>query len=207
MAVRTRIQPLSQSLDIVVRDTLSPAARSKAVAAFAREKLAEAQAQNSRVLGRVPDHRQFVDGAEGKPLDQVRPDGGRIVFEFEIAQDIVPAILAELERVSPVLSGDYRKSHLVFADGRQVLPSEPVPVAREFVFLNPVAYARRIELGKMTMRVPGTDQVYQRATEAAKRRFGNLASIKFSWRAPVGLPQRSRTGRASRVPALIVTMR
>lgn len=207
MAVRTRIQPLSQSLDILVRDTLSPAARSKAVAEFAREKLKEAQAQNSRVLGRMPEHRQFVDGAEGKPLDQVRPDGGRIVFEFEIAQDIVPAIKAELERVSPVLSGDYRKSHLVFADGRQVLPGEPVPAAREFVFLNPVAYARRIELGKMTMRVPGTDQVYQRATEAAKRRFGNLASIRFSFRSPIGTAQAGKAGRASRAPAIVVVMR
>lgn len=207
MAVRTRIQPLSQSLDILVRDTLSPAARSKAVAAFAREKLQEAQAQNSRVLGRMPEHRQFVDGAEGKPLDQVRPDGGRIVFEFEIAQDIVPAILAELERVSPVLSGDYRNSHMVFADGRQVLPGEPVPAAQEYVFLNPQPYARRIELGKMKMRVSGTDRVFQQAQRAAARRFGNLASIRFSYRSPIGTAQTGKAGRASRVPAIVVTMR
>ncbi len=207
MAVRTRIQPLSQSLSILVRDSLSPAARSKVAADFAREKLREAQAQNARVLGREPEFQQFVDGSAGKALDLVNPDRGRIVFEFDIAQDIVPVILAELERVSPELSGDYRKSHLVFADGRQVLAGESVPAAEEYVFLNPVAYARKIELGAMKMRVPGTDRVYQQAQRAAASRFGNIARIRFTYRSPIGTAQSGKAGRASRVPALSVVMR
>lgn len=207
MAVRTRIQPLSQSLDIIVRDTLAPAARSKAVAAFAREKLQEAQAQNRRVLNREPAYKQFVDGVAGRPLDQVRADGGRIAFEFEIAQDIVPAILAELERISPVLSGDYRKAHMVFADGRQVMPGEATPGAEEFVFLNPLPYARTIEVGGMKMRVSGTDRVYQQAARIAAGRFGNLASIRFGYVAPAGSPHRGRAARAARSPAITLNMR
>lgn len=241
MAVRTRIQPFSQALDIIVRDTLSPAARSRAVAAFAREKLREAQAQNSRVLGREPAFRQFVDGTEGRPLEQVRADSGRIVFEFELTEDLVSTVLTLLERFSPVDSGDYKRSHIVFAGGRQVLPGEAVPMASDFVFLNPLPYARKIELGKMKMRRSGTDRVYQQAAQAAMRRFGNLARIQFSYRTPIGTQSnisrvgplrvlRSVTGggdgkgkgrfltgshtragnqaeRASRVPAIIVTMK
>lgn len=207
MAVRTRIQPLSQSLSIIVRDSLSPAARSKVAADFARDQLRQAQAQNARVLGRDPEFQQFVDGSAGKPLEQVNPDRGRIVFVFDIAQDIVPAILAELERFSPVLSGAYKRSHMVFADGRQVLPGEPVPAAAEYVFLNPLPYSRKIELGAMKMRVPGTDRVYQQAQRAAASRFGNIANIRFSYRSPIGTAQSGKAGRASRVPAIVVVMR
>ena len=207
MAVRTRIQPLSQSLSIIVRDSLSPAARSKVAADFARDQLRQAQAQNARVLGREPEFQQFVDGSAGKPLEQVNPDRGRIIFEFDIAQDIVPAILAALESFSPVLSGAYRKSHMLFADGRQVLPGEPVPAAQELVFLNPLPYSRKIEMGKMKMKVSGTDAVYQQAQRAAASRFGNIANIRFSYRSPIGTAQTGKAGRASRVPAIVVVMR
>lgn len=207
MPVSTRIQPLSQALSIVVQDTLSPAARSRAVAGFARETLREAQAQNRRVLKREPAYRQFVDSAEGKPLEQVRADGGRIVFEFDIADDIATAIMAALISVSPEDSGAYKRSHLIFADGRQVLPGEVVPRAEEFVFLNVQPYARAIELGRMRMKVDGTSRVYQQAQRIAAGRFGNLASIKFTYRSPIGTAQSGKAGRATRVPAISVVMR
>lgn len=206
MAVATRIQPIEQTLRLVVDHAISPRAQSTAVAAYARQALKDAQAQNQRALGRVPAHRQFVDGSEGKPLDQVRADGGRIVFTFEIATDIATFILAELQRVSPVDSGDYKASHKLFADGREVAPGEDVSGAEELIFLNPLPYSRKIELGVMTMRVPGTDAVFQQATRAAQRRFGNVASIRFSYRASIGGGTR-KAASASRVPAIVVTMR
>jgi hypothetical protein len=207
MAVRTRIQPLEKTLRLMVDRALSPAAQSRAVAAYAREKLQEAQAQNRRVLGRIPAHRRFVDGSEGKALESVRPDGGRIVFTFEIAADLTGFILAELQRLSPVDSGDYKKSHMIFADGREVEAGAPLVGVDEVVFLNPLPYSRAIELGRMRMRVEGTSAVYQQATREAQRRFGNLASIKFSYRAPIGGAATGKAGRASRVPAIVVRMR
>lgn len=206
MAVRTRIQPLEKTLRLIIDNALSPKAQSAAVAAFARTKLREAQAQNRRVLKREPAYRQFVDGSEGKPLEQVRPDG-RIVFTFEIGADLVGFILAELQRVSPVDSGDYRKSHMVFADGREVAPGADLAGAEEIVLLSPLPYSRKIELGLMRMRVDGTSEVYQQAARAARRRFGNIAIINFEFRSPVGTAQRGQAGRASRVPAIVVRMR
>lgn len=207
MAVRTRIQPLERTLRLITDNALSPRAQSAAVAAFAREKLKEAQAQNRRVLGRVPAHRQFVDGSEGKALEQVRADGGRIAFTFEIAADLTGFILAELQRVSPVDSGDYRKSHLIFADGREVAAGADLAGVEEVVFLNTQPYSRKIEAGTMRMKVDGTSGVYQQATRAAQRRFGNLAAINFEYRSPIGTAQRGKAGRASRVPAISVEMR
>lgn len=207
MPVSTRIQPLSQALDIVVQDTLSPAARSRAVAGFARETLREAQAQNRRTLKREPAYRQFVDGAEGKPLEQVRADGGRIVFEFDIAEDITTAIMAMLVDLSPVDTGDYRQSHFLFADGRMVLKGEAAPPAEEYTFLNLMEYSRAIELGRMKMRVEGTSRVYQQAARIAQGRFGNLASIDFTYRSPRGSATSGKAGRAARTPAIVVTMR
>ena len=207
MAVSTRIQPLSQSLGIIVSETLSPAARSRAVAGYAREKLREAQDQNRRTLKREPAYKQFVDGSEGRALEQVRPDGGVIAFEFDVISDLLPFIISELERISPVDSGAYRRSHLLFADGRQVLAGEAVPTAEEFVFLNPLPYSRAIELGRMKMRVEGTSRVYQQVQRIAAGRFGNLAQVRFSYRSPIGTAQTGKAGRASRVPALVVTLR
>lgn len=207
MAVRTRIQPLEQTLRLVVDRALSPKAQSAAVAAYARQKLKEAQQQNQRVLGRVPAHREFVDGSEGKALESVRPDGGRIAFTFEIAADLTGFILAELQRVSPVDSGDYRKSHMIFADGREVEAGADLAGVDEVVFLNPQPYSRKIEAGAMKMRVEGTSAVYQQAARAAQRRFGNLASIKFSYRAPISGAASRKAERAARVPAIVVVMR
>lgn len=206
MAVRTRIQPIEKTLRLITDGALSPKAQSAAVAAFARQKLREAQAQNRRVLKREPAYRQFVDNVEGRPLEHVRPDG-RIVFTFEIGADLVGFILAELQRVSPVDSGDYRKSHLVFADGREVEPGANLAGAEEIVLLSPLPYSRKIELGLMKMKLDGTSEVYQQAARAALRRFGNLASIRFSFRAPIGGATTGKAGRASRVPALVIRMR
>lgn len=202
MAVRTRIQPMERTLRIITDGALSPAEQSRAVAAFASGKLREAQQQNERVLGHVPTHRTFVDGAEGKPLESVRPDG-RIVFEFEIRSDIATFIAAELKRLSPVLTGAYLRGQKVFADGREVVPGEAMPLAAVLTFLATVPYSRKIEAGRMRMRVPGTSQVYQQAAKAAQRRFGNLASIRFTYAATAG----GKAARASRNPAIVVTMR
>ncbi|OYW68848.1 MAG: hypothetical protein B7Z40_00885 [Bosea sp. 12-68-7] len=204
MAVRTRIEPLAQSLRITTADALSPAARSRAIAAFARDRLREAQAQNRRALGREPAFRQTVDGSTGRPLESVNPDRGRIGFEFDLALDVLTFVMDVLRSGSPVESGAYRAAHMLFADGVEVRAGEQPPAASEFIFLNPVEYARRIEIGKMRMRLPGTDMVYQRAARAAQRRFGNVAQIRFSFRDAFGT---ARGQRANRVPALIVTMR
>lgn len=200
MAVATRIEPLSRDLSILVDDTLSPKAQSKAIAAFARGELKEAQEINGRALGRVPRHKTWVDGRAEAPLDSVKPDGGRIVFAFEILVDVLQFIAATLREKSPVGppdGGHYRDSHKLFADGVAADALRPPPAA-EYVWLNTAPYARKIEVGSMRMTVPGSDHVYEQTRQIAARRFGNTAAIRFTYRSTVG---------ASRVPALTVTPR
>lgn len=206
MPVSSRIEPLSKTLAVIVDQTLSPAARSQALAGFARKTLADAQQQNRRVLGRIPEHRQTVDGVTGARLEAVRPDG-RIGIEFEIIGDVLEFIRAELIKASPVDSGAFRKAHQLFADGREVLPGETPPPAEIYTFSNPVPYARKIEIGAMTMRVPGSDHVFERASRAAKRRFGNTAQIRFTFVDTIGRSASPKARRASRAPAITVQLR
>lgn len=201
-----RIDPIAKDLAVIIDEELSPAAQSRALAAFARSTLQDAQAQNRAALGRTPAHRQYVDRREGADLESVRPSGV-IVFEFDVAEDITAFILEELQRVSPVDSGDYKRAHMLFADGRQVLAGEKAPEAETFLFCNPLPYARRIEAGTMRMRVDGTSAVYQQAARAAQRRFGNMAAIKFTYTDPPFGGLSRKAARAGRIPALTVQMR
>ncbi|MGE0575385.1 MAG: hypothetical protein AB7F22_10640 [Reyranella sp.] len=222
MTIRTRIQPIADWVSVVVRDDLSPAAQSAAVAQFARDRLGEAREKNRTILGRVSTHRTFVDGRENVPLESVRPKGGRIVFEFDLVEDALQWIWATLRERSPVVKGDYLRGHRVFADGIEVLATDAVPAAAEYAFLNIVPYARRIEVGKRAdgtpflLQVP--NRIYERTAEDARRRFGNIASIKFGYRSPVMAYQAAGTAgaaasrrggieRETRTPAIIVTMR
>jgi hypothetical protein len=147
VATRTRIQPISDWIEIVVSRDLSPKARQEAVAKFARAKLAETQAANTAVLGRAPDYTQTVDGKRGAALETVNPDRGRITFEFEIVTDVLTWIMQTLRDRSPVVSGAYRDGHRLFADGVEVDPAN-VPLASEFSIANLMPYSRKIEVGK-----------------------------------------------------------
>ena len=199
MAVATRIEPLSRDLSILVDETLSPKAQSKAVAAFARGELREAQTINGRALGRVPRHKTVVDGRTEAPLETVKADGGRIVFEFEILVDVLIFIAQTLYAKSPVLTGRYRESHQLYADGVLVTSgAQLAPAADRYTFLNPLPYSRKIEAGKMKLRVPGSSHVYEQTRQIATRRFGNVAAVRFIYQTVAG---------ADRVPALTVTPR
>ncbi len=190
MTIRTRIEPIATFLDVVVRDDLSKEAQQKAIAEFARERLAEAQQANQRVLGRVPKHDTFVDGRAGAPLEGVKPRGGTIVFEFELFSDVLRWIMQTLIDRSPVVSGAYRRSHLLFADQRQVATDGAIPEADEYSFTNTVPYARKIEIGRSksgrAFVVQVEPRIYERTADDAARRFGNIARIIFTWRGIVG---------------------
>lgn len=199
MAVSTRIEPLSKDISLLIDESLSPRAQAKAVATFARQELREAQTINARALGRTPKHRTWVDGRAEAPLESVKPDGGRIVFEFEILVDVLIFIAQTLYAKSPVLTGRYRESHQLYADGVLVTTgAQLAPQAERYTFMSTVPYARKIEAGKMRMKVPGSSHVYEQTRQIASRRFGNVAKIGFTYQALAG---------RDRVPALTVTPR
>ncbi len=163
-----------------------------------------------------------VDGRTNAPLTDVKPDGGSIIVEWELIGDVLVWIGNTLRDRSPVLTGAYRDAHTLFADGTEVDLDAEVPSASEYTFLNPLPYARKIEIGKtrsgrdFVISVP--NRIYERTADDAKKRFGNLANIRFSYRAPEAgsiLKYTSvRHGRAKaaherdlRVPAIVVTLK
>jgi hypothetical protein len=193
MPVSARITSTGKDISVLLDEALSPKAQSAALAGFAREKLHEAEEQNRRALGRVPDHETVVDGRREAPLETVKPDGV-IVFEFELLTDLFVWIADQLEKHSPRKSGAYAASHTFFADGAEANPANPPPASDEWAFVSTVPYARKIERGR-SRQAP--DGVYEVVAALAQRRFGNQAKIDFTYRSLGG----------ERQPAIVISQR
>ncbi len=220
MAVRVKIDPVERSVEAIVRADLDAAAKGRELADFVAEGIAEADAANAAVLGQVPPRTITVDGRQGAALESVNPDGGSIVVEYELVGDVLRWIAEKLIERSPQVSGAYRKGHELFADGAQVAIGGEIPQASEYVFLNAVPYARKIEVGKtesgrdFVIQVP--NRIYERTATDARARFGNLADIQFAYREPttayrlkrsVGRRKARQAGAAVQAPAIIVRLR
>lgn len=103
-------------------------------------------------------------------------------------QDVVDFALATLRERSPVGSagadehpGLYRDSHIVFLNGH-VLQGADVSAFRpgdQVNISNPVPYARKIEIGRLTMSVP--PHIYEDTAAIVAGRYGNRASVKFTF--------------------------
>lgn len=159
--------------------------------------------------------RRWVDGREGANEETVKPFG-IIHYEYARTDEVVRFAMETLFKLSPVLSGAYRNAHTLFVSGAAVpdlkdwkMGSGPVHIA------NPLPYARKIELGRMKMRVPKSSHVYQQAAGIVSRRYGNVAKVAFGFISVSGaaLMRGRRSGgsastqemRAARVPALTIT--
>lgn len=190
MGVSVKIDPVEKDIAAMIRADLSPQMQQKEAAAFARAGIDEAKATNRQILGRDPPLTITVDGRKGAPLESVKPDGGTIIAEFELMEDVLRWIADELVRRSPVTSGAYQKGHTLFVDGTEVPLGGQIPIGEEYVFINLVPYARRIEVGKtksgrdFLIQVP--NHIYERTAKDAKRRFGNQADIQFAFREAIG---------------------
>lgn len=193
-------EPLDRELTRLIEQDLSPAAMSREVAAQARRDLADAQELQRAVLGVILAHKVVVDGRNGAQIESVRPNG-KIEFIFDLITDVVINVFEMLTKHSPVRAGRYVGSHLLYADGVESDPQKP-PVASEYVFTNNQPYARKIERGISRI---APDGVYQAVATLAARRYGNIASIKFSYRAPAG--SNGRRGQQQRQPAIVIMVR
>jgi hypothetical protein len=172
------VEPIDKDIAILLDEELSPKAQSVTLADFARQCLAEAQATNQSALGYLPPLVVTVDGVAGRSEDQVRPDGA-ITYEFQLISDVLVFVDQQLIAHSPVLTGRYQRSHVLYADGAETDPENPAQ-ASEYVFLNTQPYARKIEKG-LSPSTP--DGVYEGVATQARGRFGNMAKISFEYRA------------------------
>lgn len=161
---------------------VSPRTRSRKLAEYALDRITEAKRQNAGPSGELAAHRQIVDGQEGAPLISVKPDGV-IIARFNLLAEVLDWIAGELVRNSPVLSGRFRQSHVLYIDGDPHEPGTPYPEGSDYAFMNVQPYARKIEKGH-SKKVP--DGLYEGLSVAANQRFGNIAVVGFSWRSLQG---------------------
>lgn len=220
--VRVKLDPIEKDINLILRDTMGAPARKTLVQNFARGELAKAQAINANAMGVVPPHETIVDGRRHSDLAQINPDRGLIVFEFELLIEVVDWCWAQLFKYSPVLTGRYSKSHLIFADGRELDTPDPSVLAAQWTIASGVPYARKIEKG-LSDQAP--DGVYEGVAALARTRFGNFAKVRFTF-VPVqgtatmlhqwasgtrlGLQIRNPVKRSEwlrRQPALVITLR
>ncbi|MDR7036113.1 hypothetical protein J2X36_000849 [Methylobacterium sp. BE186] len=180
MATRTsvRIDPVARDVALMLDDTLSSHAQAALLAEAAREALGEAQDTNRQALGYVPEHETFVDGSRRDDLANLTPRS-TVTFEFKLLTDIVGWIDEQLIIHSPVRTERYARSHVWFADDVEFEASRTLPAAEQYVVLNAQPYARKIERGQSSQ---APDGVYEGVATLAKRRFGNVAYVGFSYR-------------------------
>lgn len=187
MALRTRLTPIDVTLMFKTGGILSPEMISRAIADYSREAFLEVDRRNAEIYGRPLHSEVYVDGAKGADIYRVRPDGV-IVYEWDLANDIVVWCFEQIQKFSPVLTGRYREAHRVYADGEEVEDLTTPMSADEWVITSLVPYARKLEGagGAKYMSSQAPDGVYQAVAALAGARYGNLAKIRFTYRQPIG---------------------
>lgn len=186
MPVAAKVELLERDFALSVSGT--EADRSAAIATFARQALAEADATNTATAGHPVPHTTLVDGRQTEDLDTVKPDG-TIIFDFglDLQNDVIQWIYDQLRLHAPVRSGRFRSSITVYADGQEVQPGTKAPDAQDWIFLALVPYARKIEGGrKPPQSKQAPNGVFEVVAAMAAARFGNIAKVRFTYQNPIG---------------------
>lgn len=147
-----------------------------------------AKREHAKVMKDDPRPSRFirtVDGVRGAREEQVRPDGA-IIYVYPRLDEVVQAALDTLFDLSPVLSGAYRMNHRLFVNSVEARNLAGWDGQGDIIISNSMPYSRKIELGKMNMRVPGSEHVYEQAEFTLRQRFGNQARIFFTYRGLMG---------------------
>lgn len=171
-----------------------------------------AKREHAKVLGSDPKpggFTRYVDGRKGAREEAVKPNGV-ILYEYQRLDLVVQLAMETLFDKSPVLSGEYRNAHTLFVNGVPARNLAQWKAGDEVAISNFVPYSRKIEAGKMTMRVPGTDHVYAQAAQIVSARYGNVARVRFTYRgiSGAGIVGGRRGNRSAvRFPALIIEAR
>ena len=159
------------------------AAAQATIAETQQHLVALAKKQHAHVMQTEPRPERFsrrVDGVLGAPEEAVKADG-MIVYTYPRLDEVVRFAMDTLFDLSPVLSGEYRMAHTLFVGGVQAASLQDWDGQSDIIITNTLPYSRKIEMSTMTMRVPGTDRVYEEAASVVARRFGNMAKVTFDW--------------------------
>lgn len=198
-----RLQSISQQFRVARLSTAE--ATHRAIVALAKREHGRVMTTDPRPGGFT----RYVDGRKGAREEAVKPTGV-IVYEYQRLDLVVQLAMETLFEKSPVLSGEYRNRHTIFLNGQPVTNLAGWKPGDEVAISNYLPYARKIEMGKMKMRVPGTDHVYAQAAQIVKARYGNVASVRFTYRGISGgavIGGRPGNTSEARFPALVIKER
>jgi hypothetical protein len=210
-----------RSVSVFVNQNLTPAAQSAALARTAIE-----GRQELIRTGRAPDnYRTLVDGREGVPEAQVKPQG-MIVYRFNLLGEAAVFALGFLRARSPVRGGKFRDSFWAAVDGRpfslKTFDPQQVGGATEVIIYNTQPYSRRVQVqfdGSRRLRFSVPPDMFGDAMMAVRRRFPTLdASQFYRIQAPGSnnggqgpglytLKNGRRAGKAVDSPALVISVR
>lgn len=182
MPVRVKLPVITRQIVFAGDGVFSPETRARAFADMVSASISGIDQANDEALGRDVPYRTFVDGRETRNLRSGNI-ASEIVARWELAAGVVAYIDDLLTHAGPVLTGAYRKAHVIYADGVEIDVPDKAIGAREVLFLALAPYARKIERGKKGY-APG--HVYEAVAAIAKARFSNLALIRFTYQAPEG---------------------
>ena len=184
---------------------------------IARRTAEHARGERDRLIAAGSFSRRYVtlvNGIEGAREETIRP-GGAIVYQAVSLGAAVLLALDVLRRRSPVVSGDYRNSFLVAAEGGRPIPAaafNPNLLGRDasevYVF-SPLPYSRKVDVqlvGGRKLRFSVEPGLYEDAARAVKRAYPDLDASRLY---TVQHPQRERNdaGRWIEYPAVVIRAR
>lgn len=177
MAARVKFPIVDRRIVFEGGGVFSHETRAAAFAHMARSSIEEIDATNDAAVGRDVAYRTFVDGHETRNLNATK-ESSVIVARWELGVGVIDYIADLLSKAGPVLTGAYRKSMRIVADGVPIADAQKALGAREVMFVSTVPYARKIERGAKGF-APG--HVYEAVAAMANARFSNIARIKFTY--------------------------
>lgn len=146
--------------------TLSPAALSRSLAAFARQERDDL----IRAGRAAAQYTTTVDGREGAVEETVNPNG-LIVYDFTDLARVIGFVMTFVDALSPRMSGAFKKSWVFAVNGKPYTSAiREIPPRARLTIVNLAPYSRKVETGAMPkMKAP--KKIIELARQAAGTEF------------------------------------
>lgn len=197
-----------RTIRLAIDRNVSPEAAKAFLIKRARAGLAEFMARQSvRPMVSIE-----VDGRDALSETEVKPFGV-ITYRFSRMREVVSFALRELERMSPIGRGTYRRSWIVIVGVEQVgLDQIDARLARmkrggTVTIVNTVPYARKIHVGAKGFVAYANPGIVEKARQLVLRRYKNAvpAHVRFINLSNGYILQKGRkAGQAISYPALVL---
>jgi hypothetical protein len=113
----------------------------------------------------------FVDGREGAREETTRP-GGAVEYRFNSWDKIIRESMLQLAMASPMDDGDFVRAWTLAVNGKPWTGDyEDIPLDADVMIVNPLPYARKVEVGAMKLSVPA--HPIERARQRLLRKYQN----------------------------------